>query len=54
MKFNAVTAAPSGTSRNQEQIKDLLFAAVRLYVEDNPAARQELLETLMVREELAS
>lgn len=49
MQFTAKTAAPAGKTeqeKKQDEIRDLLFKAVMLYVEDNETARQELLELL--------
>lgn len=50
MKFRTRTAAPTDRPLpkpdRSDEIKDLLFAAVRIYVEDHEGARDELLALL--------
>ena len=49
MLFQVATGAPDGhrkTADKDEQVKNLLFRAVLLYVEDNEEAKQELLGLL--------
>lgn len=53
MEFNARTAPPEGQTEQemkQDEIKGLIFAAVKLYVDDNEKAKQELLGLLGVSE----
>lgn len=52
MVFKAKTAPvadaiPPKVKERQDEIKALLFQAVRLYVEDNEEARQELMDMLV-------
>lgn len=50
MQFTATTKPPAGQmplkAEKADEIKDLLFRAVKLYVQDNALARQELLDAL--------
>lgn len=49
MLFQVATGAPDGHQKladKNEQVKNLLFQAVLLYVEDNEDAKQELLGLL--------
>lgn len=49
MLFQVATGAPDGhrkTADKDEQVRNLLFQAVLLYVEDNEEAKQELLGLL--------
>lgn len=49
MLFQVATGAPDGhrkTADKDEQVRNLLFQAVLLYVEDNEEAKQELLRLL--------
>lgn len=49
MLFQVATGAPDGHQKRadkNEQVKNLLFQAVLLYVEDNEDAKQELLGLL--------
>ena len=49
MLFQVATGAPDGhrkTADKDEQVKNLLFQAVLLYVEGNEEAKQELLGLL--------
>lgn len=54
MKFRTTTSSPVNrpvekpvnNQTHKDEIKSLLFQALALYVEDNPEAKQELLDML--------